>query len=452
MKRDTLSAARRLPKTMRKSTLIAMLALAAGFALVACSQSTDAPPVAASYEGVTTVASAKLPSKPAAEDYEAQDELLGANQLDQAFLDELSTFSYRSAATVLADEPQENGNFSPASLYYALAMTQMGAAGPTRDEIATLLGASDVDATAQQCGNLMRLLATDQLSDVKLANSVWMRPDGAFKQPFLDVMNAQFYASLFQAEFGTAEADRAMAQWIADNTQGTLNPQFKSQEGQLLSIINTVYFKSEWAKAFDAEATQPGTFAAQAGDMQASFMSQRLDRPQEYRQTESYTRASLGFMDGSRMTFVLPAEGSDVQGLLADGALLEEAFSGESTGEAFVTYRVPKFSFDSSYGLIPALEQMGVSTAFGDRADFSNLTDTPAYVSAVMQESHIGLDENGVEASAYTKVDIMEMSALPDPTMVGELELNLNRPFLYEIRTKQGAPLFIGVCVQPDAA
>ena len=75
-------------------------------------------------------------------------------------------------------------------------------------------------------------------------------------------MRDQFYASLFLADFGTDTADKAMAQWIADNTEGTLNPTFESQEGQLLSLIDTVYFKSEWAKAFDAEATEPGMFAA----------------------------------------------------------------------------------------------------------------------------------------------------------------------------------------------
>lgn len=101
-------------KTMRKGALVATLALATGLALAACSQAADTPP-AASYEGVTTVARAEFPAKPAAEDYEAQDQLLSANQLDGAFLDELAAFSYRSAATVLADKPQENGNFSPAS-------------------------------------------------------------------------------------------------------------------------------------------------------------------------------------------------------------------------------------------------------------------------------------------------------------------------------------------------
>ena len=151
------------------------------------------------------------------------------------------------------------------------------------------------------------------------------------------------------------------------------------------------------------------------------------------------------------MTFVLPSEGVDARALLADPAALEEAFTAEDTDEAYITYRVPKFSFDRSYDPIPALERLGMVTAFGDEADFSNLSDADAYVSSVLQESHIGLDEHGVEAAAYTKVDITEMSALPDPSVVGEFELVLDRPFLYEIRSPQGAVLFVGMCGSPDA-
>ena len=155
-------------KSLRKAVFATALALAAALALTACTQASEAPQPSGSdsYEGVTTVARAELPAKPAADDYEAQDELLGANALDGSFADGLSAFSYRSAAAVLGEEPQANGNFSPVSLYLALAMVQMGAAGETRDEIAGALGSADVAATAEQCGKLMRLLATDPQSDV----------------------------------------------------------------------------------------------------------------------------------------------------------------------------------------------------------------------------------------------------------------------------------------------
>ncbi|CAK7034346.1 MAG: hypothetical protein PEGG_01442 [Paraeggerthella hongkongensis] len=436
-------------RLFRKGACALALVLTTGAVLAACSNSNGG--VVSSYDGVATVLQAALPQKPAADDYEAQSKVLEDNKLDQAFLDNLSTFSYRSAPAVFAEASEANENYSPASLYYALAMTQMGAAGSTQDEIAALLGADNVDVTAQQCGNLLRLLAADQYSNVKLANSVWMSPDAEFNQGFVDVMRDQFYASLFQTDFGTPEADKAMGQWVADNTEGTLAPQFKSESQQLISLINTVYFKSEWSRAFDAESVSPETFNAETGKVTADFMVQRLDGPQEIRATDTYTRASLGFADGSQMTFVLPAQGVHARDLLADAAALEEAFTADSTGEAFVTYHVPKFSFDSSYDLVSSLKKLGVNRAFSDQADFSNLTDIPAYVSSVAQEGHIGLDENGVEASAYTKVDIMAMSALPDPAVVGELDFNLDRPFLYEIKSKQGAVLFLGMCGDPSA-
>lgn len=433
-------------------TVLTAGALACGVGLAGCSGS-GAPTVDGSVDGAELVAQAAYPEKPDSGDYAAQEQLREDNPVDDAFIDELSVFAYRSAEKVLADGDGAavNENYAPISLYYALAMTQLGAAGATSDEIGAVLGGDDVQTTAQQCGNLLRLLAADSSTDFKLANSMWMRPDATYKQGFIDTVTSQFYASLFTVDFGTPEADAALGAWIAQATEGTIAPDVKTQEGQLLSLVNALYYKGAWAHAFDADATETGVFRAVGGDVDADFMEQRIDKPREYRATDTYTRASLGFTDGSEMVFVLPAEGEDARALLADAATLKEAFTAEDTDEAYITYRVPKFSFDRSYGLIPALEKLGMTTAFGDDADFSNLTDIPAYVSSVLQESHIGLDENGVEAVAYTKVDIMEMSALPGPEVVGEFEFNLDRPFWYEIRSPQGAVLFLGFVGDPSA-
>lgn len=427
-------------------------ALACGLGLAGCSASGD------EFDGATRVTQTGYPAKPDPDDFEAQEKLREDNPVDAAFLDELSGFSYRSAAAVLAGDggsatPGEaNENYSPISLYYALAMTRLGAAGDTADEIGAVLGGGDATAAAEQCGHLQNLLMAGSSADIKLANSVWLREGAEYRQGFIDAVAGNFSASLYTARFGTAGANEAMGNWIAEATEGTIAPQVETQEGMLLSLMSALYFKSEWASPFETGATETGTFHAADGDADASFMEQRLDKPREYRATDAYTRASLGFADGSEMTFVLPAEGVDARALLADAAALEEAFTAEDTDEAYITYRVPKFSFDRSYGLIAALQRMGMSAAFDDRADFSNLSDVDAYVSSVLQESHIGLDENGVEAAAYTKVDIMEMSALPDPTLVGELEFNLDRPFLYEVRSPQGAVLFVGMCGSPVAA
>lgn len=150
------------------------------------------------------------------------------------------------------------------------------------------------------------------------------------------------------------------------------------------------------------------------------------------------------------MTFVLPAEGTSAANLMADPAALEEAFTAPSDNLGHITYIVPKASFDSSFDLILALQNLGVRDAFGDAADFSHLTPVPAFISEVKQESHVTWDEEGAEAAAYTSIGIAKMALLPED--VEEVELRLDRPFLFQIATAQGIPLFVGICGDPTQA
>ena len=81
--------------------------------------------------------------------------------------------------------------------------------------------------------------------------------------------------------------------------------------------------------------------------------------------------------------------------LLADEQRLAQAFAVDANEDeyGFITYVVPKVAFDTELDLIPALERLGMKTPFSDKADFSNLTATPAFISMVKQESHISWDE-----------------------------------------------------------
>ena len=60
------------------------------------------------------------------------------------------------------------------------------------------------------------------------------------------------------------------------------------------------------------------------------------------------------------------------------------------------------------------------------------------------QETCIGIDENGVEASAFTKIDYAG-AAMPE----GRAEMILNRPFLYGIASSEGSLLFAGIFETP---
>ncbi|MDD6888043.1 MAG: serpin family protein, partial [bacterium] len=60
---------------------------------------------------------------------------------------------------------------------------------------------------------------------------------------------------------------------------------------------------------------------------------------------------------------------------------------------------------------------------------------------------HIGIDEKGVEAAAFTRIDVSGAANVEPP----HVEMTLDRPFLYAVTAANGALLFIGVVGNPAA-
>ena len=155
---------------------------------------------------------------------------------------------------------------------------------------------------------------------------------------------------------------------------------------------------------------------------------------------EGYRCASLYLKDGGEMTFYLPDEGVTVEELLQRKNILSELLP-VNAEEVRVNWSVPKFDIRASLELNDALQALGVTDAFDAvKADFSPLTEQAAYVESVNQAARVRIDEEGVEAAAYTEVK--EGGAAP-PRELPEEEMDLDRPFLFAI-WKDGAPLFIG--------
>ena len=108
-----------------------------------------------------------------------------------------------------------------------------------------------------------------------------------------------------------------------------------------------------------------------------------------------------------------------------------------------VTFKIPKFNLDSHFDIKSMMEQAGIQKLFSD-GDFTNMTeDDGIFISSITQDGHIAINEDGVEASAFTDIAYAG-AALPD----GRAELILDRPFLYGIES-QGVWLFIGICDNP---
>ena len=398
------------------------------------------------------------PAAYAFDDYETRRTAWEENPVDDSFLASLQDFSYETAADVLS-KADGNQNFAPLSLYYALALAASGAEGETAAEFQALLGVSDTAYLHTQCGNLYRQLYTDnEIGKLLLANSLWIDDGFSVKDSFVSTAAQDYYASVFRTDMSSAATEKAMADWIAAQTKGRLTPEIQTGNETVLSILNTVYFNDQWIDRFDSAATAAGSFnLADGSTINCDFMN-RSDFSHGYAKGNGFTRSSLGLKNGGSMVFILPDAGLSPQSLLSDAESIRTLFEGGEDGCGEVIWQIPKFDFSTQLALKETLQTLGLEHAFrtpesGDGADFSGMlesSDAPGegiFLEEVRQNSSISIDEEGVEAAAFTQIDYCG-AAPPD----GRAEMILDRPFIYGIKAQNGSLLFIGICADPSAA
>ena len=364
---------------------------------------------------------------------------------DRVDTETLQRFSDETAAAFFIGD--RNAVYSPVSLYAALGMLTELTDGETKQQVMDLLGVSDSEALRQWTKALWQQLCYDeQDSALRLGNAAFLNENMAFHKEPLDVLAEDYYASSYQLPMGSKAADKTIAAWLDQQTNDLLTEDtgaIKTKEIDLLRLYNTIYYKAAWRAEFSGGATEKDIFTAADGtEQRTDFMHISLAGSPVAR-GEGYRRASLYLKDGGRMTFYLPDEGVTVEELLQRENFLQEAEDLLVDAlEVRVNWSVPKFDIHASLELNDALRALGVTDAFDKAAaDFTPLTDTGAVVSSVMQAARVRIDEEGMEAAAYTEIIVEPTAAEPPPC--SEEEMNLNRPFLFAI-WKDGAPLFIG--------
>ena len=362
---------------------------------------------------------------------------------DRVDTETLQRFSDETAAAFFIGD--RNAVYSPVSLYAALGMLTELTDGETKQQVMDLLGVSDSEALRQWTKALWQQLCYDeQDSALRLGNAAFLNENMAFHKEPLDVLAEDYYASSYQLPMGSKAADKAIAAWLDQQTNDLLAEDtgaIKTKEIDLLRLYNTIYYKAAWRAEFSGGATEKDIFTAADGTEQTCDFMHISIEGSPVALGEGYRCASLYLKDGGRMTFYLPDEGVTVEELLQRKNILSEPLA-VAQYEARVNWSVPKFDIRASLELNDALRALGVTDAFDKAAaDFTPLTDTGAVVSSVMQAARVRIDEEGMEAAAYTEIIVEPTAAEPPPC--SEEEMNLNRPFLFAI-WKDGAPLFIG--------
>ncbi|MCE7011658.1 serpin family protein [Kibdelosporangium philippinense] len=352
---------------------------------------------------------------------------------------------------VIARDPAANTVWSPFSVASALALVTRGAAGTTKDELVSLL-LGDKSAEVE---DLIRLLdKAERLAEphgdqqppvLEVANTLWADRRISIKQTFAAALRDMPSGSVRTAPFRD-DPEGARNQINSDVAKTTrdlipeLLPEGVIKNDTVAALVNALYLKVAWRHKFEDAATESRPFHAPGGVVQVPTM---------------WLSENLGYAKASGWQVVaLPAIGGvEAVVLLPDGARLPSIDATtlktllDKPKRQKVSLRMPKLRLKLSAELTDALNQLGVRTAFTDDADFSGVSDDPLAIQAVIHESVLKLDEQGLEGAAATAVMMRALSL----DMSKPVEVTVDRPFLLLVRHKDSGVVYFSARVNDPA-
>ncbi len=372
------------------------------------------------------------------------------SDVSEDFRQALWTFAGKTSGAALEAESHVNSLYSPLSLYYALAMLEAGAAGKTKADLRVLMAAGDAPI-GEELSKLYALMAEVREGSIEqVANALWIRKEllasreEGLKDDWLEQMANHFYASAFAVDFTDADTSEKMSSWVEEQTKGKIKPQIDVSDPLLLLVLmNTLYFKAEWADLFDPEVVNEPFYGEVKMALEASYLT-RLFKQHPAVRTDRFVSTSVQLKSGS-IDFILPAQGLTPESLLEDPAFLSDLRETEP-GFFDIDFKLPQFTYSNRINVLDKMAGLGLTATVTDNPDFSAMYDGEIWVSGISQEAFIALDEKGIEAAAYTEVH-MAGSAAPQETE--KIKIHLNRPFIYVISDQAGAPLFVGIIRNP---
>jgi serpin B len=287
---------------------------------------------------------------------------------------------------------------------------------------------------------------------LNVVNAIWGQQDYEFLPEFLDVLAVNYGAGLRLLDFinQPEESRVTINNWVSDQTEERIKdliPQGVIDSITRLVLTNAIYFNAAWMYPFEKESTSDGMFYLLDGsDVTVSMMKQTESFG--YAEGEGYRAVELPY-DGRElsMVIVLPGDGRfrEFESSLTS-ALVDDILSDLELGRQKIALTMPKFEFESSFGLVDTLAGMGMPIAFSEGADFSGMTgNNDLCIGDVIHKAFVSVDEAGTEAAAATAV-VMELTGIPQPP----LELAIDRPFIFMIRDLEtAAVLFVGRVENP---
>ena len=374
---------------------------------------------------------------------------------EQGLVQDCNDFSFNLLAQAASNEKQENIILSPLSASMLLGMLMNGADGETLAQMQQVTGFED-DATIEEINAYYKQLidvlpALDTETTVRLANGIWVREDFPVIEDFIQACKQSFEAEAknvptFVDNNVLNEINRFAAQHTNNLIKQVIDPSMVD-ENTAMALVNALYFKAKWQDKFKKADTKPQVFTTLSGEQIQAKMLRRTGS-MRYGEEKDYQLLELPYKGGKYCAdIILPAKGIDIRKWVEDldAERWQQMLNGTSYPE--VEMALPKFALKYSRRLNDDLKALGMSDAFGEKADFSRLSKEETYVDLIHQYTFMQVDEEGTEAAAVTIGLMVDKAAIDMP----EKRFIADRPFVLLVREKDyGTILFAAIIGHPE--
>ncbi len=343
---------------------------------------------------------------------------------------------------------------SPASLHAVLAMTSAGARGDTLAAMQRVCHFPAQDTLHAGWHGLQDDLANippgaegKPAYPLSMANLIAVQQGLTVAQIFGARCRDGYHAAVMALDFSRpGQAAATIDGWVDERTAGLIPRLLVATDcaGASLVLVNTLYLEPTWGVPFSIGATRDEVFH-HPGQADSTVPTMRGEREIRYADCGTAQVVSLPYVGGRlAMTIVVPKAVDGLSTILAGSTDALAAMLAAPTLEARVNLYLPRFHCDAHSELHDPLCDLGMGLAFNPvKADFTGMLDRPdgraqaLFISHVIQDCRLQVDETGTTAAAATAV-IMKVCALaPQPPML-TATVRADRPFLvalHEVRT-----------------
>ncbi|HBI51726.1 MAG TPA: hypothetical protein DDX72_02975 [Ruminococcaceae bacterium] len=365
-------------------------------------------------------------------------------------------FFRNSIRTFLGEASDKNKVYSPLSLFMALGMSAEISGGYTRQQFLDVLGQESIeDLRARAKAIWQANYSDDGAAKCILASSVWLNSGISYAQETVDNISDFYYSSVFSGVPGTEEYDKLLQDWLNTQTDGMLDEYasgVKLEPTTVIALASTVNYSGKWRDHFSKDNTKMRSFQTPNGYIGCDFMN--TERGMMAYGGSKFTAVSLKLEENGYMRLILPDSGYTAEDLIDDEEtisflLRDRLDTFENKKYLTVALSVPKFDVSQQFDLTKGMKALGITDAFDVSAsDFEPLTDTAIDISigSATQASRVTIDETGCKAASFTLISYDGDIGLED---LDRIELVFDKPFIFEIMSETGLPLFVGIVNDP---